>query len=119
RGEASREVALAANGTEGRDQLRGFRPERGVVEFVRRDAEGSGEVAPELRMIRVARFFVDQIGEQPAAGRLIIAARVYGGEIGRESGDVSVILTGVISQRGHVQFAARPGEIKWMGQQMT
>ncbi len=70
-------------------------------------------------MIRVARFFVDQVGEQLAAGRLIVAARVHGGEIGRESGDVPVILAGVISQRGLVQFTSRPGEIKGMGQEMA
>ncbi len=53
RGEALCDLAFAANGTEGRDQIGRFRPGFGVVEIVRRDAEGGGEVAPELRMIRV------------------------------------------------------------------
>ena len=45
-------------------------------------------------MIRLARFFVDQVGENLAAGRLIVAARMHGGEISRESGDVLIILAG-------------------------
>ena len=50
-------------------------------------------------MIRVARFFIDQVGEDLAAGRLVFAACVHGREISRESGDVLIILAGVIGER--------------------
>ena len=40
------------------------------------------------------------------------------GEISRERGNVVVILAGVISERGFAQFAASPGEIEGMSEQM-
>ena len=76
RGQALGDLALAADFAEGGDEFRGFRPGFGFVEFVRRDAERGREIFPELRMIRFARFFVDQVGEDLAAGRLVVAARV-------------------------------------------
>ena len=69
-------------------------------------------------MIRFARFLVDQVGEQLAPGWLIVAARVHGGEISREGGDVLIILAGIIGQRLSAQFPAGPGEVKGMGEKM-
>jgi hypothetical protein len=49
---------------------------------------------------------------------LIVAARVHGGEISGEGGDVVIILTRVIGERGHTQLAAGPGEVERMGEKM-
>ena len=73
---------------------------------------------PELGVIRRADFFVDQIIEQLAAGGLIVAMRVHGGEVGREGGDVVIILARIISESGAAQFATGPGEVKGMSEKM-
>ena len=88
------------------------------MDVVFRNAEGLGELEPELRMVRRAGFFVDQIVEKLTARRLVVGAGMHGGEIGRERRDVVVILAGVISERGTGEFAARPGEIKGMSEKM-
>ena len=49
---------------------------------------------------------------------MIFAIRMSGGQIRRESGDVLVILGGIIAQCCARQFAARPGEIKRMSEEM-
>src|SRR6476661_3311126 len=119
RGQAGGQVALTANGTKSRDQLRGFRPGSNVIEIVRRNAEGRGELPPELRVIRFTGFLVDQVGKQLAPGRLIVTARMHGREISRESGDVLIILASIIGQRLFAQFTSCPGEVKGMREQMA
>ena len=69
-------------------------------------------------MVRRAGFFVDEVIEQLAARRLIVALCMHGGEIGREGCHVVVILPGVIGERGPAQFAAGPGEVEGMGEKM-
>jgi len=69
-------------------------------------------------VIRRADFFVDQIIEQLAAGGLIVAMRVHGGEVGREGGDVVIILARIISESSAAQFAASPCEVKGMSEKV-
>ena len=69
-------------------------------------------------MIRRAGFFVDEITEELAARRLIVAMRVHGGEVSGEGGDVVIILARVISESGAAQFATGPGEIEGMSEKM-
>ena len=69
-------------------------------------------------MVRLARFFINQVLQNLFARWLIITMRVNGGEISRERGDVVIILLRVIRQRVFAQFAPSPGKIKGMGEQM-
>jgi hypothetical protein len=69
-------------------------------------------------MVRRVGFFVDQVIEELAAHWLIVALRVNRREISRKRGDMVIILARIIGERGPAQFAAGPGEIKGMGEQM-
>ena len=84
------------------------------MNLLARNAKAFGKFQPELRVVRLTGFFVDQILENFFARPLIIAMRVNGGEISRERGDVVIILLRVIRQRGLAQFAPSPGKIKGM-----
>ena len=86
-----------------------------MVPFVGR---GGLDRGGELGMVRRAGFFIDQIRKNLFPCRLIIALRMYSREMGRERGDVMIILLCIIGQRLFAQFPARPREIKWMFQQM-
>ncbi len=118
RGEAIGGRASGADGAECADEIRSLIPFFGRLHILLRNTEAFGELEPEFGMVRRAGFFVDEVIEQLAAGRLIVAARVDGGEIGREGGDMVIILARVIGERGHAQFAAGPGEIEGMSQKI-
>ena len=110
--------AFGANGAEGPDQVRRFVPFFGELDLFLRDSEGFGELEPKLGMVRGAGFFVDEVLQQLTARRLVVGTGMDGGEIGRESGDVMIILARVISERGPAQFAPGPGEIEGMSEKM-
>lgn len=118
RREAFGGAAFGANGPERIDQVGSLIPLFGRLDLLLRNTEAFGELEPQLGMIRRAGFFVDKITEQLFAGRLIVAARVHGGEVRREGGDVVVILAGVIGQGRDAQLTAGPGEVERMGQKM-
>ncbi len=80
------------------------------------NAKPFGEFLPKLRMIRRAGFFIDQIGQELLARRLIVAMRVHGREVGRKRRDVVIILARIIRERVLAQFTPRPREIKRMPQ---
>src|SRR2546423_7386840 len=113
-GEAFSRFAFGANRTEGRNQIVGLIPLFSRLSVVLRNAETFGELEPELRVVWRAGFFVDEIIEELAAGRLVVAIRVHGREIGRERSDVVAILARVIGERGPAQFAPPPPQIERM-----
>ena len=117
-GEAFDGGAFRANGAEGSDEIRSLIPFSRRPDIFLCNTEAFGELEPQLRMVRRARFLVDEVIEQFTARRLIVAARVHGGEVGREGGDVVIILTRVIGERGHAQIAAGPGQVEWMSEKM-
>lgn len=118
RGDAGGSAVVAADGAEAVDEGAGGGPRLGGGDLLAGEAEAFGELEPEVGVVGGAGFLVDEVGEQVLADGLIFGLGVNGGEIGGEGGDVLVILGGVVAECVESEFAAGPGLVEGVVEQM-
>jgi len=77
------------------------------------------EVAPEVGVGAAVGFFFEGVVEDGAAGGALGQPCVEGGEVGREGGDVRQILFTVEVELLAGEFAAGPGGVEGVGEQVV